>query len=478
MADPAWIQARADRLEAIFITHGHEDHVGALGLLWHRLQAPVYARRFTAALAKSKMERAGQPTDAVRQVGTLAARGAGRAVHASASCRSPTRSRRARRWSSTPRRGGSSTAPTSRPTRRRWSASRSTPQALARARRRRASRCWPAIRPTSSTLHPGRSEATLIEPIGAADARGRGPGGRHHLRLERRAAEDPGRGRRAPPGAQVRGARPGDEHHAQDRPRRRGARRLSADASTPLDIDTVPRRQLLVLATGSQGERRAATAQLAQGSTWASSCGAGDTFLFSSKTIPGNEVAVARILNLLSEKGVTVVDDSDGPLPRLRPRQPARPRGAAGAGAAADASCRCTASTATSRRHAALAARARHRRGGGAERHDARPDRRRAARRRADRDRPGLPRRHRADRRAGRRGARPHPHGDARPRRGQRHHRRGRPAARRRLGRGPGPARQPEDARRRSRARSRPSSAGCSPAPSAPSSTTTTRSRS
>ena len=67
MADPAWIQARADRLEAIFITHGHEDHLGALGLLWHRLKAPVYARRFTAALAKSKMERAGQPTDAVRQ---------------------------------------------------------------------------------------------------------------------------------------------------------------------------------------------------------------------------------------------------------------------------------------------------------------------------------------------------------------------------------------------------------------------------
>ena len=36
---------------------------------------------------------------------------------------------------------------------------------------------------------------------------------------------------------------------------------------------------------------------------------AGDTFLFSSKTIPGNEVAVARILNQLSEKGVTVIDD-------------------------------------------------------------------------------------------------------------------------------------------------------------------------
>ena len=67
MADPAWIQARADRLEGIFITHAHEDHVGALGLLWPRLKVPVYARRFTAAIAKSKMDRAGQDTTAVRQ---------------------------------------------------------------------------------------------------------------------------------------------------------------------------------------------------------------------------------------------------------------------------------------------------------------------------------------------------------------------------------------------------------------------------
>jgi ribonuclease J len=79
-----------------------------------------------------------------------------------------------------------------------------------------------------------------------------------------------------------------------------------------LDIETVPRDRLLVLATGSQGERRAATAQLAQGRYMGLELRPGDTFLFSSKTIPGNEVAVARILNQLSEKGVTVVDDSEG----------------------------------------------------------------------------------------------------------------------------------------------------------------------
>ena len=51
MPDIDWIAARRDRLDAIFITHAHEDHVGAIGLLWDRLRAPVYARRFTGALA-------------------------------------------------------------------------------------------------------------------------------------------------------------------------------------------------------------------------------------------------------------------------------------------------------------------------------------------------------------------------------------------------------------------------------------------
>jgi len=67
MADIPWIQARADRLDGIFITHAHEDHVGALGLLHARLKAPVYARRFTAAIAQNKMERAGQDPSLVRQ---------------------------------------------------------------------------------------------------------------------------------------------------------------------------------------------------------------------------------------------------------------------------------------------------------------------------------------------------------------------------------------------------------------------------
>jgi ribonuclease J len=55
MADIAWLEKRRDRIEAIFITHAHEDHIGALGLLWPRLKVPVYARRFTAVLGQLKL---------------------------------------------------------------------------------------------------------------------------------------------------------------------------------------------------------------------------------------------------------------------------------------------------------------------------------------------------------------------------------------------------------------------------------------
>ena len=65
MADMTWLEERRDRLEAIFITHAHEDHVGGLGHLWSRLRAPVYARDFTARIAAKKMMEAGQPVDRI-----------------------------------------------------------------------------------------------------------------------------------------------------------------------------------------------------------------------------------------------------------------------------------------------------------------------------------------------------------------------------------------------------------------------------
>ena len=80
----------------------------------------------------------------------------------------------------------------------------------------------------------------------------------------------------------------------------------------PEDVNNLPRENVLLLVTGSQGERRAASAQLAQGKYMGITMKEGDTFLFSSKTIPGNEKGVIHIMNQFSELGVDVVDDNGG----------------------------------------------------------------------------------------------------------------------------------------------------------------------
>lgn len=65
MPDAAFIEARADRLDGIFITHAHEDHIGALGHLYSRLAAPIFTRKFTGAVARAKMEDHGQDIDRI-----------------------------------------------------------------------------------------------------------------------------------------------------------------------------------------------------------------------------------------------------------------------------------------------------------------------------------------------------------------------------------------------------------------------------
>ena len=74
------------------------------------------------------------------------------------------------------------------------------------------------------------------------------------------------------------------------------------------DAMDVPRGELLVLATGGQGEPRAALARIA-GDQHPVRLEKGDVVLFSSRQIPGNELAIGRIQNALVEKGVRIVTD-------------------------------------------------------------------------------------------------------------------------------------------------------------------------
>lgn len=57
MPDIAFITERREDLVGLVVTHGHEDHIGAIEHLWRQFQCPIYATRFTAEMIRSKIER-------------------------------------------------------------------------------------------------------------------------------------------------------------------------------------------------------------------------------------------------------------------------------------------------------------------------------------------------------------------------------------------------------------------------------------
>ncbi len=59
MPDPGFIAERRDDLLALVITHAHEDHIGAVAHLWRQMRCPVYATPFAAAVLKRKLGEAG-----------------------------------------------------------------------------------------------------------------------------------------------------------------------------------------------------------------------------------------------------------------------------------------------------------------------------------------------------------------------------------------------------------------------------------
>ena len=78
-----------------------------------------------------------------------------------------------------------------------------------------------------------------------------------------------------------------------------------------VDFDTamrLPRGEVLILATGGQGEPRAALARIAEGNHPIELV-SGDVVLFSSRQIPGNEIAIGRVQNQLAARGIVMVTD-------------------------------------------------------------------------------------------------------------------------------------------------------------------------
>lgn len=306
LPDTAWLEERRDRLEAIIITHAHEDHVGAVGQLWDRLRAPVYARDFTARIARLKMQDAGHDPQIVKTVdkvpealelgpfrvqffpvahslpeasGLIIDTPAGRIVH-SGDFKSDL----------TPGVG------------------EPHDPALLEAIGQTGVKVLMCDSTNVMNTHPGRSEATLVEPIADLMRNAKGlvvattfASNVARLKTLAVAAQQAGRSVCLMGRAMLRMTQVATEA---------GILRDMPSTVSPEAAKDIPRENLLLIVTGSQGERRAASAQLARGNYMGMSMKEGDTFLFSSMTIPGNERDVGRIVNGLSEMGVDVLDNA------------------------------------------------------------------------------------------------------------------------------------------------------------------------
>jgi ribonuclease J len=308
IADIAWLVERRDRIEAVFVTHAHEDHVGGIAHTYDRLQAPIFARKFTANIARRKMAEYNHPEDAVTIVGTFPHQvdagpfkvgfqpishsipessalvidtPAGRIVHSGDF-----------KVDLTPGVG------------------EPFDPAAFEAIAKGGIKALVCDSTNVFTQHPGRSEASLPEAITELVKGAKG------MVVATTFASNVARVKTLA----IAGERAGRSIVLLGRAMKRMVE-ASVEAGVLTDFPAtispeqardVPRENLLLLVTGSQGERRAASAQLANGKYMGLEMKEGDMFLFSSKTIPGNERGVIRIINMFSERGVDVVDDSSG----------------------------------------------------------------------------------------------------------------------------------------------------------------------
>ncbi|MFN3647896.1 MAG: ribonuclease J [Gemmobacter sp.] len=308
MPNVDWLAERADRIEGIFITHGHEDHVGALGHLWPRLRAPVHARKFTGALARLKLEEQGLDSSVVQihaprpdwvaagpfrvqfvpvshsipeSAALLIETPAGRILHSGDFKLDPD-----------PGVGEP------------WN-----PEVFA-AIGAEGVKVLTCDSTNVFSTHPGRSESSLHAPLRelVANARGLIAATTFASNLSRvKALAEAGRAAGRSVCLMGRAMRK-MVSVAQET----GILTGFPPTISPEEAVQVPRQNLMLIVTGTQGERRAASAQLSRGKYLGLQMKEGDTFLFSSRTIPGNERDVLRVVNAYSELGVEVVDDMGG----------------------------------------------------------------------------------------------------------------------------------------------------------------------
>ena len=87
-----------------------------------------------------------------------------------------------------------------------------------------------------------------------------------------------------------------------------------ADLVAESDVNLLPRDALVIICTGTQGEPRCYGTKIAAASHDFISLEAGDTVIYSSRQIPGNENAIARVQDMLIRRKINLVTDQDAPV--------------------------------------------------------------------------------------------------------------------------------------------------------------------
>ena len=321
LPDFTYLRERADDIEGIVITHGHEDHLGALPWVLRELgdaTSPVYGGPLTMAMARSKLDEHRLKDVELDDVA------AGRAARAR-----PVRRRARPHDALDPRR------------RRR----RADLRARHDAHHRRLQ-----VRPDAGRRPPGRrrrlaelgregllllcGDSTNADRPGfsPSESRRRARTSSEVVRRAARAASSSPASRRTST-ASSRSSTPPPRTGARSRCVGRSMRKNVNIGRTlghievpdgmlvqPREVDDFPDHKLVIVSTGSQGEPLSALRRMAHNDHPQVELHEGDTVVFSATPIPGNERAVNETIDRLYHIGCDVITAARRADPRLGPR--------------------------------------------------------------------------------------------------------------------------------------------------------------
>ena len=310
LPDLSFIEERKDKLQALILTHAHEDHYGAIPYLWERLQVPVYGTAFTLALLRRKLAEARVDFDiemheldynrpyefgpfsiellalnhSIPDPAALILRTSeGTILHTGDW-----------KFDEAPQIGQNTDA-----------------QKLSEIGKEGV---LALIGDSTNAMVEGRTPSEQTAYEGLSDVIGKAEGrvaitcfASNVARIDSivRAAHANGRAVSVVGRALQR---------TIDAAREVGYLRDLPDFVKESDVGLIPRGNIVIICTGSQGEPRAAMARIASGTHDTIDLDPGDTVVYSSRQIPGNEPAISKIQDMILRRGIHVITDDDAPV--------------------------------------------------------------------------------------------------------------------------------------------------------------------